>query len=185
MIRSSSHYHNSFNMADHLSPEQRHLNMAAIRGKDTKPEVVVRQYLWHHGYRYRLNYKRLPGKPDIVMRKFHICIFINGCFWHGHDGCKYYTIPKTNVEFWVNKIKRNIEHDTEVQQRLAALGWHCITIWECELKPSKRKVTLDSLLHTLNMLHDDNVQAANLSNDSLIVDALANDKTLISNIKIV
>ena len=137
---------------DKLSPQQRHNNMAAIHGKDTKPEMVVRRYLWGHGFRYRLNHPRLPGKPDIVMRKYRTCIFVNGCFWHGHEGCRYYTIPKTNTEFWVNKVKRNKERDLKVQHELAAMGWHSITIWECELKPGKREDTLKSLAYTLNKI---------------------------------
>ena len=104
------------------------------------------------GFRYRLNHPRLPGKPDIVMRKYRTCIFVNGCFWHGHEGCRYYTIPKTNTEFWVNKVKRNKERDLKVQHELAAMGWHTITIWECELKPGKREDTLKSLAYTLNKI---------------------------------
>ena len=126
--------------------------MAAIHGKDTKPEMVVRRWLWGHGFRYRLNHPRLPGKPDIVMRKYRTCIFVNGCFWHGHEGCRYYTIPKTNTEFWVNKVKRNKERDLKVQHELAAMGWHSITIWECELKPKFREKTLESLAFTLNKI---------------------------------
>ena len=139
-------------MADKLTPIERHNNMAAIHGKDTKPEMVVRKWLWRHGYRYRLNHRKLPGKPDIVMRKYRTCIFVNGCFWHGHEGCRYYTIPKTNTEFWVNKVKRNKERDVKVQHELAAMGWHCITIWECELKPKVREKTLESLAYTLNKI---------------------------------
>ena len=137
---------------DSLTPQQRHANMAAIHGKNTKPEVVVRKWLWGHGYRYRLNHPRLPGKPDIVMRKYRTCIFVNGCFWHGHEGCRYYTIPKTNTEFWVNKVKRNKERDLKVQHELATMGWHSITIWECELKPKVRERTLESLAYTLNRI---------------------------------
>ena len=137
---------------DSRTPQQRHANMAAIHGKDTKPEMVVRKWLWGRGYRYRLNHPRLPGKPDIVMRKYRTCIFVNGCFWHGHEGCKYYTIPKTNTEFWVAKIRRNQERDLTVQHELAAMGWHSITIWECELKPKVRKKTLQSLAFTLNRI---------------------------------
>ena len=133
------------------SPE-RSYNMSRIRAKNTKPEVLVRKYLWSHGFRYRLNHPRLPGKPDIVMRMYRTCIFINGCFWHGHEGCKYYTIPKTNTDFWVNKVKRNKERDVEVQHQLAKMGWHCITIWECELKADKRESTLESLVYTLNKI---------------------------------
>lgn len=135
----------------HTSP-QRHDNMAAIHSKDTKPEMVVRRWLWGHGYRYRLNHPRLPGKPDIVMRKYRTCIFVNGCFWHGHEGCRYYTIPKTNTEFWVNKVKRNKERDLNVQHELATMGWHSITIWECELKTKVREKTLESLAFTLNKI---------------------------------
>ncbi len=133
--------------------------MAAIRGKDTKPEMIVRRGLWRMGFRYRLNHKRLPGHPDLVLKKYRTCIFVNGCFWHGHnvditifentDCCK---IPKTNREFWIEKIRRNKERDIEEQKRLAEMGWHCITIWECELKPSKREATLKSLAYTLNKI---------------------------------
>ena len=147
-----------------LSEEQRHKNMQAIHSKDTKPEMIVRRGLWSRGFRYRLNHKRLPGHPDLVLRKYRTCIFVNGCFWHGHnltesriqgsefkfqssECCK---IPKTNREFWVNKITRNMERDKEEQKKLAAVGWHCITVWECELKPTKREDTLDSLDYTLN-----------------------------------
>ena len=139
-------------MSNFQTSPQRHANMAAIHGKDTKPEMVVRKWLWRHGYRYRLNHSRLPGKPDIVMRKYRTCIFVNGCFWHGHEGCRYYTIPKTNTEFWVNKVKRNKERDLKVQHELAAMGWHSITIWECELKPVKREDKLESLAYTLNKI---------------------------------
>ena len=139
-------------MADIHTPQERHANMTAIHGKDTKPEMVVRRYLWGHGFRYRLNHPRLPGKPDIVMRKYRTCIFVNGCFWHGHEGCRYYTIPKTNTDFWVSKVRRNKERDLKVQRELAAMGWHSITIWECELKPSKREQTLKSLAFTLNKI---------------------------------
>ena len=148
---------------DKLSAQQRHANMAAIRGKDTKPEMIVRRGLWSRGFRYRLNHKRLPGHPDLVLRKYRTCIFVNGCFWHGHhinlqfddlqftisnsECCK---IPKTNREFWVAKIRRNKERDKEEQRKLAEMGWHCITVWECELKPSKREETLDSIAFTLN-----------------------------------
>ena len=148
---------------DKLSPEQRHKNMAAIRGKDTKPEWIVRRGLWSRGFRYRLNSPKLPGHPDIVLRKYRTCIFVNGCFWHGHnvkiensklkiensECCK---IPKSNREFWVAKIRRNQERDVEEQKALAKMGWHCITIWECELTPKKREATLKSLVYTLNKI---------------------------------
>ena len=126
--------------------------MAAIHGKDTKPELIVRRFLWRHGFRYRLNHPRLPGKPDIVMRKYKTCIFVNGCFWHGHQGCQHYTVPKTNTEFWTNKIRKNKDRDQRVIGQLAEMGWNSITIWECELRPAKRKSTLNSLEFTLNQI---------------------------------
>lgn len=137
-------------MSDHLTIEQRHKNMAAVKSKDTKPEMVVRKYLWSRGFRYRVNNPRLPGHPDIVLRKYHTCIFVNGCFWHGHEGCKYFRMPKTNTEFWERKISRNRERDLEEQKQLARMGWHCITVWECELKGERREKTLESLEYTLN-----------------------------------
>ncbi|MBQ9637242.1 MAG: very short patch repair endonuclease [Prevotella sp.] len=138
---------------------RRSANMAAIRSKDTKPEMIVRRGLWKRGFRYRLNHKRLPGHPDLVLRKYRTCIFVNGCFWHGHNTpltiessscCK---IPKTNREFWVNKIKHNKERDFKVQQQLATMGWHCITIWECQLKSGQSEATLVSLAFTLNSIY--------------------------------
>ena len=163
---------------DKLSLEQRHKNMAAIKSKDTKPEMIVRRGLWKRGFRYRLNHKRLPGHPDLVLRKYRTCIFVNGCFWHGHnvqlptaqidnreflakpsgeaertiDNSECCKIPKTNREFWVAKIRRNQERDVKVQCELAAMGWHSITIWECELKPKVREKTLESLVYTLNKI---------------------------------
>ena len=149
--------------------------MAAIKSKDTKPEMIVRRGLWKRGFRYRLNHKRLPGHPDLVLRKYRTCIFVNGCFWHGHGAtlneegemrsekccCK---IPKTNREFWVAKIQRNKERDKEEQRKLAEMGWHCITVWECELKASKREETLDSIAFTLNhiFLQDRKCQKADV-----------------------
>ena len=142
---------------DHLSPQQRSKNMAAIHSKNTKPEMIVRRGLWKRGFRYRLNHKRLPGHPDLVLRKYRTCIFINGCFWHGHlvdsstmESSACCKIPKTNREFWVAKIRRNKERDKEEQRKLAAMGWHCITVWECELTPKRREETLVSLAFTLN-----------------------------------
>ena len=153
---------------DKLTPQQRHANMAAIRSKDTKPEMIVRRGLWKRGFRYRLNDRWLPGHPDLVLRKYRTCIFVNGCFWHGHnvsltpspspkgegsdhiessECCK---IPRTNREFWVAKIRRNQERDKEELRKLAQMGWHCITVWECELKPSRREETLEAIAFTLN-----------------------------------
>lgn len=137
---------------DKLTKEQRHHCMSAIKGKNTKPEILVRKFLFARGFRYRLNHPRLPGHPDIVLRKYKTCIFVNGCFWHKHEGCKYFVVPKTRTEFWLNKINRNQERDKEVKKQLAKMGWHSITIWECELKPSKKDKTLESLLYTLNKI---------------------------------
>lgn len=99
-----------------------------------------------------MNYPRLPGHPDIVLRKYRTAIFVNGCFWHGHDNCKYYRLPKTNVDFWRKKVERNKKRDIEEQRQLASMGWHCITIWECQLKPKIRRQTLESLAYTLNYI---------------------------------
>jgi len=135
----------------------RNNNMAAVHSKDTKPERIVRKGLWKRGFRFRLNHKRLPGHPDLVLRKYRACIFVNGCFWHGHyveldnmESSRCCRIPRTNHEFWVAKIRRNKERDKEEQKKLAAMGWHCITVWECELAPKKREETLESIAFTLN-----------------------------------
>ena len=98
-------------MTDKLTQEQRHRNMVAIRGKGTKPEILVRKFLFSRGFRYRLNHPRLPGHPDLVLRKYRTVIFVNGCFWHGHENCKYFRLPKTNIDFWQKKIERNKERD--------------------------------------------------------------------------
>lgn len=113
---------------------------------------MVRKFLFSRGFRYRLNHPRLPGHPDIVLRKYRTCVFVNGCFWHGHEGCRYYVIPKSNTEFWEAKIERNRNRDIEDQRKLATLGWHCITVWECQLKPAVRERTLESLAFTLNRI---------------------------------
>lgn len=140
-------------MADRLTKEQRHKNMSAIRGKNTKPELQVRKFLFSRGFRYRLNHPRLPGHPDLVLQKYRTVIFVNGCFWHGHDGCKYFVLPKTNSEFWKDKIQKNKERDIKEQKELASMGWHCITVWECQLKPAFREQTLKSLEYTLNHIY--------------------------------
>lgn len=138
---------------DKLTKEQRHRCMAAIHGKDTKPEMTVRRYLFSHGFRYRLNHPRLPGHPDIVLRKYRTVIFVNGCFWHGHEGCKYFKLPKTNTDFWLSKINRNRERDVIEQRQLASMGWHCIVVWECQLRGDKRDETLKSIEYTLNRIY--------------------------------
>jgi DNA mismatch endonuclease (patch repair protein) len=156
-------------MTDIMTPQQRHYCMSRIRSKDTTPEKRVRQWLWQHGYRYRLCVKGVPGKPDIVMRKYRTAIFVNGCFWHGHDVallpvetgrapslqhnidsacCK---IPKTNREFWVMKIQRNQERDQKNYEILTENGWQVIVLWECQLKPKKLEQTM---LQVEIQLHD-------------------------------
>ena len=139
-------------MADRMTIEQRRKCMSCIKGKDTKPEMIVRRYLHTHGYRYRINVKRLPGTPDIVLRKYRTVIFINGCFWHGHEGCKYFVMPKTNTEFWQKKIDRNRQRDIEKRIQLRRLGWHTIIIWGCELMPKNCHTTLQALEQTLNKI---------------------------------
>ena len=139
-------------MADKMTPEQRHRCMANIRSKNTKPEVIVRKFLFAHGFRFRINVKRLPGTPDIVLKKYRTCIFINGCFWHGHEGCRYYVLPKSNTEFWKAKIERNRERDLDRRIKLRDMGWHVIQFWECQLKPKVREENLQGLLYTLNKI---------------------------------
>ena len=120
-------------MPDRMTPEQRHDCMASIHSEDTRPEQVVRRELWHRGYRFRKCVRTLPGTPDIVLPKYRTCIFVNGCFWHGHKGCSKFVMPKTRTEFWANKIARNQERDLVNIQRLESIGWSAITVWECEL----------------------------------------------------
>ena len=164
-------------MTDTMTPEQRHRCMSHIRSKATKPELKVRRWLWHHGYRYRLNVKSVPGKPDIVMRPYRTAIFVNGCFWHGHDVeieksklksekaadygaaqievknsacCK---IPQSNREFWLAKIRRNQERDRQNYRVLQKNGWQVIVIWECQLTSSK----IEHTMHEVELLLNENM----------------------------
>ena len=132
-------------MSDTMTPAQRHDCMSRIRSKNTTPEKAVRSELWRRGYRYRLNDKRLPGIPDLVLPKYRAVIFINGCFWHGHRGCTKYVVPKTNVEFWQAKVARNIERDLKSAQMLDTLAWTVITVWECELSKKNREATINRI----------------------------------------
>lgn len=132
-------------MSDVHTPEQRHKNMAAIHSSSTKPELKLRRALWSQGFRYRINEKDLPGKPDIVLPKYRTVVFVHGCFWHGHKGCKYYTVPKTNTEFWTAKVTRNQQRDQEVWRQLEAKGWAVIIVWECELKKYRFEDTVNSV----------------------------------------
>ncbi|AWM35297.1 very short patch repair endonuclease [Hymenobacter nivis] len=136
-------------MADVHSPSVRSYNMSRIRSKDTKPELLVRQYLHRHGFRYRLHTATLPGKPDLVFPKLCTVVFVHGCFWHCHEGCRYFVVPKTRTDFWMNKIGRNVANDLRQQSELVALGWRVITVWECELKPLTREATLVALVNEL------------------------------------
>ena len=132
-------------MTDVHSHDQRSFNMSRIRGKDTKPEVLVRKYLYSRGFRFRKNLRTLPGKPDIVLSKYRTCIFINGCFWHRHDACRYFTWPKSNTECWKEKINSNVERDERNYALLKNNGWKVIIVWECELKKDKICETLENL----------------------------------------
>ena len=125
-------------MADRLNTQQRHHCMSRIRGKNTKPEILVRKGLHARGFRFRLHNKKLPGSPDIVLPKYGVAIMVNGCFWHGHKGCRYATEPKTNIEFWETKIARNRHRDEVTTAHLEALDWTVMTIWECELRNSSQ-----------------------------------------------
>lgn len=136
-------------MADVHTPEIRSYNMSRIKGKDTKPEELVRKHLFSKGFRYRKNVSKLPGKPDIVLPKYRTCIFVNGCFWHGHEGCRYFVWPKNNADFWKDKIRGNIARDQINQEKLRQMGWNTIVVWECDLRKDKLSKTLDNLTQAL------------------------------------
>ena len=129
-------------MSDRLSPQQRHQIMSSIHATSTKPELKLRKALWKQGFRYRINDKRLPGSPDIVLPKYRSVVFIHGCFWHGHKECPRYVVPKTNTEFWVNKVARNQKRDEEKWRQLEAKDWSVIIVWECELEKSSFDSTI-------------------------------------------
>ena len=132
-------------MAVLRTSKERSYNMSRIKGKNTKPEEIVRKYLFTKGLRYRKNVSSLPGKPDIVLPKYRVCIFVNGCFWHGHTDCKYFVWPKDNAEFWRNKINGNIARDEKNRKALTEDGWRVLIVWECELKKKCRDNTLDNI----------------------------------------
>ena len=136
-------------MADVHSKEIRSYNMSQIKATNTKPEMLVRKFLHAHGYRYRLHDKKLPGKPDIVLPKYKTVIFVHGCFWHGHKNCKFFVVPKTRTEWWLNKINGNIANDVKAVKALKKEGWKIINLWECNLKPAKIKKTLSKLISIL------------------------------------
>jgi len=136
-------------MADVHEPKVRSYNMSQIKSKNTKPEILVRKFLFSKGLRFRIHDKKLPGKPDIVLKKYNTIIFIHGCFWHGHKGCKYFVIPKTRTDWWLEKINKNGLNDSKNIEKLINQGWNTLIIWECELKPSKQDKTLIKLLNNL------------------------------------
>ncbi|WP_277633075.1 very short patch repair endonuclease [Avrilella dinanensis] len=136
-------------MADVHDKATRCYNMSRIKGTDTKPEMLLRKYLHAHGIRYRLHNKNLPGKHDLTLAKYHTVIFVNGCFWHGHKGCKYFVLPKTRTEWWRDKIEETIKRDIKAMKDLKESGWNSTVIWECELKPEKRNTTLENILFTI------------------------------------
>jgi DNA mismatch endonuclease (patch repair protein) len=123
--------------------------MSRIRSKDTKPEMIVRKFLFSKGFRYRLHDKNLPGRPDVVLPKYKTVIFIHGCFWHGHEGCRYFVVPKTRTEWWLNKINTNHSKDLAAEDKLRSLGWRIIIVWECELKPGCRETVLSGIQELL------------------------------------
>ena len=125
--------------------ETRSFNMSQIRATNTKPEEIVRKYLFSKGFRYRKNVASLPGKPDIVLPKYKTCVFVNGCFWHKHEGCTDFVWPKNNADFWKEKLTRNANRDKKKHEELELLGWRVLVIWECDLKKGKRQETLDNL----------------------------------------
>ena len=137
-------------MGDCFSLAKRSKIMSSIKAKDTKSELLVRSYLFRHGFRFRVNDKRLVGRPDIVLPKYKTVVFINGCFWHAHQGCKYFTLPKTNRPFWEQKLAKNRERDQRVCAQLLEKGYRVLVVWECELSPpTKREETLNGLVNEI------------------------------------
>ena len=139
---------------DNRSKEARSRNMSNIPSKNTKPEETVRKYLFAHGLRYRKNVSKLPGKPDIVLPKYKTVVFVNGCFWHGHEGCKYFVPPKTNAEFWFAKFQYNQERDARNYQKLRDLGWRILIVWECEIRHGDANKRLEQLIEEIKTIGD-------------------------------
>lgn len=136
-------------MADVHTKAARSYNMSRIRSKNTRPEMIVRKALFANGFRFRLHDKRLPGKPDIVLKKYNTVIFVHGCFWHGHKNCKYYVVPKTRTEWWLNKITGNQENDKVKRNKLEKEGWGIVEVFECELKKEKLNKTLSKIIEKI------------------------------------
>jgi DNA mismatch endonuclease (patch repair protein) len=139
---------------DNRSKEARSRNMSNIPSKNTKPEETVRKYLFAQGFRYRKNVSKLPGKPDIVLPKYKAVVFVNGCFWHGHEGCKYFVPPKTNTEFWYAKFQYNQERDARNYQKLRDLGWRILIVWECEIRHGDADKRLEQLIEEIKTVGD-------------------------------
>lgn len=135
-------------MADNHSKEIRSMNMSHIRSTNSKPEEIVRKYLFSHGFRYRKNVRELPGCPDIVLAKYHTVIFVNGCFWHKHN-CPRFVWPSSNTEYWILKIQKNVERDQKNIEALKAFGWNVIVVWECELKKAVAEERLGRLCNEI------------------------------------
>lgn len=156
-------------MADKMTPEQRHRCMSKIKSRNTKPEMIVRRWLWGQGYRYRLNVKRLPGCPDIVMPKYSVVIFVNGCFWHAHEDCDKYRVPLSNVDFWTAKFHRNQSRDERNYKLLHKMGWYVLVVWECQLDKEHRHDTLLALSRRLSQIYIEthNVRLCDSNEDDL------------------
>jgi DNA mismatch endonuclease, patch repair protein len=136
-------------MADVFSTRKRSEVMATIRATNTKPELITRRYLFAQGLRFRVHQGNLPGKPDIVLKKYNTVIFVNGCFWHGHKNCKSFRPPKSRTDYWVPKIQKNIANDKKNVKALKKMGWNVICIWECQLKVAFREDTLSILVNRI------------------------------------
>ncbi|MFA5296365.1 MAG: very short patch repair endonuclease [Methanoregulaceae archaeon] len=142
-------------MVDTRTKEQRHKIMAAVRSKDTQPELLVRKYLWAHGIRYRLHLKSLPGTPDIVIPKLKIVIFVHGCFWHGHESCSLGRLPKSHLDYWKEKIEKNKNRDRKSLKQLKEMGWRVIIIWNCQLRTNKNaRISLPKILKEITILSE-------------------------------
>lgn len=136
-------------MADNLTKEDRHYNMTQIKSADTKPEEIVRKFLFSKGFRYRKNDKRFPGKPDIILPKYRTAVFVHGCFWHCHEGCSSFVLPKSNPDYWHPKLEKNRKRDIEHGLMLIEMGWRIVIVWECELKKHCREFRLEKLINEI------------------------------------
>lgn len=162
-------------MSDTMTPEQRSRCMAAVKGKDTKPEIIVRRYLFSKGLRFRIQVRRLPGQPDIVLPKYKTVIFVDGCFWHGHKGCKYFRLPKSNAEYWKKKIENNASRDARTDAELRILGWRVIRVWECDIKSAHdREVYLKRLYENIESVTRQFAYNFETEDESLVAEPVLN-----------